>query len=219
MEPFVEIAGTGLRYAGYVLLPLIVLPIIVLIIPKLLATPVRIISGVLDRISGVAMGLAMTAAFLIILIQLAAVLLRYVFGLSFSWLNDSVIFSFAMIFMLGAAATLRDDGHVRVDILRPRFGPKATAGIEMFGSLAFIIPIGVLILYSASGLIARTWTDLEPFNESDGLPIQFLFKTLVPVFAVLMIGQAISQALKAALVVRGQAAAEENENTQTGGTV
>ena len=216
MEPFVEIAGTGLRYAGYVLLPLIVLPIIVLIIPKLLATPVRIISGVLDRISGVAMGFAMTAAFLIILIQLAAVLLRYVFGLSFSWLNDSVTFSFAMIFMLGAAATLRDDGHVRVDILRPRFGPKTTAGIEMFGSLAFIVPIGILILYSASGLIARTWTDLEPFNESDGRRIQFLFKTLVPFFAVLMIGQAISQALKAALAVRGQAEAEENENTRAG---
>ena len=164
------------------------------------------------------MGIAVTAAFLIILIQLAAVLLRYVFGLSFSWLNDSVIFSFAMIFMLGAAATLRDDGHVRVDILRPRFSPKTNAGIEMFGSLAFIVPIGILILYSASGLIARTWTDLEPFNESDGLPIQYLFKTLVPGFAVLMISQALSQALKSAMIIRGLETDSEDEPT-TGGAV
>lgn len=202
MESFVSIAGTGLRFAGYVLLPLLLLPIILLILPKPLAGAARLLRGIIDRISGAAMTVAVTAAFLIILIQLAAVLLRYVFGLSFSWLNDSVIFSFAMIFMLGAAATLRDDGHVRVDILRPRFGPKTKAGIEMFGSLAFIVPIGILILYSASGLIARTWTDLEPFNESDGLPIQYLFKTLVPVFAVLMISQALGQALKSAMIIR-----------------
>jgi TRAP-type mannitol/chloroaromatic compound transport system permease small subunit len=107
-----------------------------------------------------------------------------------------------MIFMLGAAATLRDDGHVRVDILRPRFSAKTTASIELIGSLVFIVPIGILILYSASGLIARTWMDLEPFNESDGLPVKYLFKTMVPVFAILMIGQAISQATKAAMIIR-----------------
>ncbi|NQY39921.1 MAG: TRAP transporter small permease subunit [Henriciella sp.] len=218
MESFVTIAGTGLRYAGYALLPLLILPILLLILPKPLAGPARLLRSVIDRISGAAMGIAVTAAFLIILIQLAAVLLRYVFGLSFSWLNDSVIFSFAMIFMLGAAATLRDDGHVRVDILRPRFSPKTNAGIEMFGSLAFIVPIGILILYSASGLIARTWTDLEPFNESDGLPIQYLFKTLVPVFAVLMISQALSQALKSAMIIRGLETDSEDEPT-TGGAV
>jgi TRAP-type mannitol/chloroaromatic compound transport system permease small subunit len=203
MEEIVSGLGTGLRYAGYGLSPLLLLPLLILAVPKPLSGPSEKLCGVLDRVSGIAMGFALSAAFLIILIQLAAVLLRYVFGLSFSWLNDSVIFTFAMMFMLGAAATLRDDGHVRVDILRPRFGAKTKAGIEMFGSLVFIVPIGVLILYAGSGLIARSWIGLEHFNESDGLPIKYLFKTLVPLFAVLMIGQALSQAIKAALVIRG----------------
>lgn len=219
METFVEVAGTTLRYAGYALLPLLLLPFLVLALPKLVQGFASIVTGILDRISGFAMAFAISAAFLIILIQLTAVLLRYVFGLSFSWLNDSVVFSFAIIFMLGAAATLRDDGHVRVDILRPRFGPKTKAGIEMFGSLAFIVPIGVLILYSASGLIARTWLDLEPFNESDGLPIQYLFKTLVPIFAVLMIGQAISQATKAALTIRGLGPEPAESPAEPGGAM
>lgn len=202
METFVEVAGKYLRYGGYALMPLLLLPFMVLAVPKLLHAPARYITTILDKLSGLAMVFSVSAAFLIILIQLAAVLLRYVFGLSFSWLNDSVIFAFAMIFMLGATATLRDDGHVRVDILRPRFSAKTTAGIELIGSLVFIVPIGILILYSASGLIARTWMDLEPFNESDGLPVKYLFKTMVPVFAVLMIGQAISQATKAAMIIR-----------------
>lgn len=160
------------------------------------------------------MGFATVAAFAIILIQLGAVLMRYVFGLSFSWLNDSVVFSFAMIFMLGAAATLRDDGHVRVDILRPRFSPIGRAVVELVGAFLFIFPIGILILYAGSGLISRTWIGLEPFNESDGLPIKFLFKTLVPLFAILMISQGLSQALKAALSLRGlrpfEAAAQDH---------
>ena len=196
MNEFVSITGTGLRYAGYILAPLLLLPLVVAIIPKPLVSVAEWLSKVLDRISGVAMGFAISAAFLIIMIQLAAVLLRYVFGLSFSWLNDSVIFTFAMMFMLGAAATLRDDGHVRVDILRPRFSDRTKAGIELFGSLAFIMPIGVLILYAGSGLVSRSWIGLEHFNESDGLPIKYLFKTMVPLFAILMLGKRSAKALK-----------------------
>lgn len=214
MTEFVSFAGTGLRFAGYVLLPLLLLPLLILALPKPLSGPSAKLSAILDRVSGVALGFALAASFMIILIQLAAVLLRYVFGLSFSWLNDSVIFTFAMMFMLGAAATLRDDGHVRVDILRPRFSPKVKAGIELFGSLVFIVPIGILILYAGSGLIARSWIGLEHFNESDGLPIKYLFKTLVPLFAVLMIGQALSQAIKAALTIRGlRAPAPETDHS------
>ncbi|MEE2930289.1 MAG: TRAP transporter small permease subunit [Pseudomonadota bacterium] len=219
MENFVEVAGKYLRYTGYALLPLLLLPFLVLALPKPLHSPAKVITKLLDKISGFAMVFAVSAAFLIILIQLAAVLLRYVFGLSFSWLNDSVVFAFAMIFMLGAAATLRDDGHVRVDILRPRFGRKTTASIEMIGSLAFIVPIGILILYSASGLIARTWMDLEPFNESDGLPVKYLFKTMVPIFAILMIGQAISQATKAAMIIRNLVPTDEIAPSKSEGAV
>ena len=216
MEDFVSITGTGLRYAGYLLAPLLVLPLLVVAAPKPLKTIASRVSGLLDRVSGFAMGFALAAAFAIILIQLAAVLLRYVFGLSFSWLNDSVIFTFAMMFMLGAAATLRDDGHVRVDILRPRFSERTKALIELFGSLVFIIPIGILILYAGSGLVSRSWVGLEHFNESDGLPIKYLFKTMVPVFAILMIGQALSQALKAALIIRGQRSADPSQDLSEG---
>ena len=218
MESFVEIAGTTLRYAGYVGLPLLLLPLLVVAIPKPLEYLATGLSHILDRISGIAMGFAISAAFLIILIQLAAVLLRYVFGLSFSWLNDSVIFSFAMIFMLGAAATLRDDGHVRVDILRGRFGPRTRAGVELFGAMAFVFPICILILFAWSVLIARSWLDLEPSNDSDGLPIQYLFKTLVPLFAILLMGQGLSQALKAALTLRGRGDTDDIAHTH-GGTV
>jgi len=202
MDSFVELTGTGLRYCGYAALPWFGLPLLCLIFPNRLRHIGQSVSARLDQLSNIVFRLAGLAAFAIILIQLIAVVLRYVFGLSFSWLNDSVIFSFAMIFMLGAAGTLQADGHVRVDILRSRFSPRLKAGIELFGAMAFIMPVCVLILYAGSGMIARSWIGLEPFNESDGLPVKFLFKTLVPAFALLMMGQGLSQALKAARTLR-----------------
>lgn len=214
MADLVSLAGTVLRYAGYAALPFLILPFLTLALPQRLGgLSVRLADG-LDRVSGVAMAAATVAAIAIIFIQLAAVLLRYVFGLSFSWLNDSVIFTFAMIFMLGAAATLRDDGHVRVDILRPRFRPQTRAWIELLGATLFIFPIGILILYAGSGLISRAWIGLEPFNESDGLPIKYLFKTLIPLFAALMIAQGLSQALKAALSLRGERPFDADAKTE-----
>ncbi len=208
MDAFVTIVGTGLRWTGWLLAPLVLLPIATLIAPKLFGAAARRVSQGVDALSGAALSISVFAAFAIIIIQLFGVFLRYIFGLSFSWLTDSVIFSFAAIFMLGAAATLRDDGHVRVDIMRSRFSEKTKAAIELVGSLAFIWPIGALILYAGSASLARSWAGLEPFNESDGLPVKYLFKTLVPLFAVLMLAQALSQALKAARTLRNLKSAE-----------
>ncbi len=196
--------GALLSQIGKAALFAALLPILILIFPAYFAKPGEVVVTWLDKASGWAMRVAMIASFLIILFQLAAVLLRYVFGLSFSWMTDSIIFAFATIFMLGAAATLRDDGHVRVDILRPKFSPKGRAIIELVGSLAFIWPIGVLILYAGASSLARSWQFLEPFNESDGLPVKYLFKTLIPAFAVLIMAQGLSQALKAALGLCGR---------------
>lgn len=203
-------------WPGPLLAPLMLLPLLTLALPKVVGGAVSELSKWIDRLSGAALSLAMVFAFAIIVIQLAAVLLRYVFGMSFSWLNDSVIFSFASIFMLGAAATLRDDGHVRVDILRSRFSPAVRAVIELLGALIFIFPICWLILNADLPGLMRSWGIKQPFNESDGLPIFYIFKSLVSAFALLLVLQALSQALKAALSLRGQRP-YDNASHQHGG--
>ncbi|MEM6535463.1 MAG: TRAP transporter small permease subunit [Pseudomonadota bacterium] len=203
MADFIPILGTTLRWIGVCLLPLGLLPIAILIAPKRFAGISRHLITRLDGLSGFALDIAIGFSFLIILVQLVVLFLSNVYGVAFSWLSDTVIFSFAGIFMLGAAATLRDEGHVRVDILRPRFSDAQRAIVELVGSLGFIWPIGLLILYGGAASLARSWAGLEPFNESDGLPFKYLFKTLIPAFAVLMMAQGLSQALKAARILRG----------------
>ena len=49
-------------------------------------------------------------------IQFAVVVLRYLFGIGSIWLQESIVYSHAALFLLAAAWTLKNDGHVRVDI-------------------------------------------------------------------------------------------------------
>ena len=56
------------------------------------------------------------ATFLMVLITFVVVLLRYAFDLGWIAMQESVTYLHATVFMLGAAYTLRHNGHVRVDI-------------------------------------------------------------------------------------------------------
>ncbi len=195
--------GTALKWVGICLLPVLALPLIVLAAPRLVEGPAKALSRWIDGISGFALGAAMISGVILIFAQLAVVMLRYAFGLSFTWLSEIVTYAFAAMFMLGAAAALRDGAHVRVDILRPRFGETGRNWIELVGAYLFLFPICVRLITASEAGLARSWLLLEGSRESDGLPILYLFKTLVPVFAVLLMAQGLSESLKAALRITG----------------
>ncbi|MEL6258510.1 MAG: TRAP transporter small permease subunit [Pseudomonadota bacterium] len=207
--------GTGLRWLGYGISPIVLVPIFILALPGLTANFAKQIYRFLDAVSGWALGVAMGAATIMVVAQLCVVIVRYVFGLAFSWLDETVIYAFAGMFLLGAAAALRDDAHVRVDILRPLFSHRNRAGIELAGFYLFILPIGLLTLWAVAPSLARSWANFEGSRESDGLPLFFLFRTLIPGFAVLLILQGLSQAIKAALVVRGVDTPKSEDQSST----
>ena len=191
--------GTALKWAGIALLPLFALPLIVLVLPKLADGLAKRVISLIDALSGGALGIAMACGVALIFLQLIVVLLRYAFGLSFTWLSEAIMYAFAAMFMLGAAGALRDDAHVRIDILRPRFGENGRNWIELAGAYLLLFPICMRIITTSEAGLTRSWLLLEGSRESDGLPIFYLFKTLVPVFAVLLMAQGLSESLKAAL--------------------
>lgn len=204
MDPqLLSVIGTVFRWAGFALLPLFALPLVALAVPGLLDRLAKRIIALIDKITGTALGAAMFAGAVLIFAQLAVVVLRYAFGLSYTWLSEIVMYAFAAMFMLGSAAALRDGAHVRVDILRPRFGETGRNWIELAGAYLFLFPVCVRILTTSETGLARSWMLLEGSRESDGLPILFLFKTMVPVFAVLLMAQGLSESLKAALRLTG----------------
>jgi len=195
--------GDGLTWAALILSPLLLLPLAVLALPGPLDTISRRLASWLDRISGWAMGVAIFAAVALVLIQIAVILLLSVFGIEIKKMSEAVMYAFAIVFMLGAAATLRDDGHVRVDIFREKMGPRARAAVDLGGTYLFLLPMMLLILDAVRPSLTRAWSQFEPSSEAAGLPIYFLFKTLVPVFAALVLIAGLSVALRSARILRG----------------
>jgi len=209
--------GAGLKVLGTLLLPVFALPLVALAFPGLLDGLALRLLRAIDRVTGAAQGVAVASGLLLLIATLAVVVLRYAFGLSFTWLNEIMTYAFAAMFMLGSAAAMRDGAHVRIDILRPRFGEAGRNWIELAGIYLFLFPICLRLIMTGEEGLARSWLLMEGSRESDGLPILFLFKTLVPVFAVLLMAQGFSEALKAALRITGVLAPEAHAAVDAGG--
>ena len=144
----------------------------------------------IDRITDGAAAISIFTAICLLGFQLAAVIAAYAFGLSWTWLSELVVYAFAA-FMISACVALRDRTHVRVDILRPRFGETGRNWIELVGIYLLLFPICVRIRQTGGGPCPHMAL-FEGSRESDGLPLLFLFKTLI-LFAVLMISQGLSK--------------------------
>jgi len=138
-----------------------------------------------------------------VLVTFAVVILRYLFNTGWIAMQESITYMHALVFMLGAAYTLRHDGHVRVDIFYQKFGPKGRAWVDLLGTLLLLIPVTVFIAWESWEYVATSWSLHEGSREAGGLPGVYLLKTAIPVMAVLMLLQGVSLALRSLLVIRG----------------
>jgi TRAP-type mannitol/chloroaromatic compound transport system permease small subunit len=157
-----------------------------------------------DRIDRLISGIGRAAAWLIlvvVLLQFALVAARYLFGLGSIWLSETVIYAHAAVFMLAAAWTLRVEGHVRVDIFYAEASARTKALIDLVGAVLLLLPFMLVLLWLAVPYAARSWAILERSQEASGLPLVFVLKTLIPVFAVLMALQGLAQAIRAGAVL------------------
>ena len=98
---------------------------------------------------------------------------------------------------LTAAWTLCTGGHVRVDIFYADASPRRRALIDLFGTLLLLLPFMLTLLWLSVPYAARSWAIMERSQETGGLPLVFVLKTLIPVFAVLMALQGVAQAIRA----------------------
>ncbi|MCW5689091.1 MAG: TRAP transporter small permease subunit [Pseudolabrys sp.] len=162
------------------------------------------IADAIDSLTGLIGRTVAWLALAIVLLQFVLVLARYLFGVGSIWLNESVMYGHATLFLMAAAWTLQAGGHVRVDVFYAEAGPRTRAVIDLVGSLLLLLPFALLLLYLALPFAARSWAVLERSQETSGLPFVYLLKTLVPVFAVLMALQGIAQAIRSVTVLRAE---------------
>ena len=152
-----------------------------------------------DRLDVVNRTIGVTARWLtllMVLVQFAVVVLRYVFGTSFVWAQELVLYCHAALFMLAAGYTLLVDQHVRVDVFYSRLDERGRAWVDLVGTLLLLLPACVAIAAYSWRFAWRSWLILEGPISVGGIPASFLLKSLVPLFAALLLLQGLSLALR-----------------------
>lgn len=144
------------------------------------------------------------AALLMVLVQFAVVLMRYVFGVSSIWMQESIFYMHGLLFMVAAAYTLKHDAHVRVDILYRDASPAYKAKVDLAGIVLFLWPVCALIVMASWGYVSTAWMVLEGSRETSGIPAIFLLKSVIIVFAVFVAAQGLAAAIHAINILTGR---------------
>ena len=107
---------------------------------------------------------------MMVLATFLIVVLRYVFNIGSVPLQESVSYMHTLVFMLGAAYTLKNDGHVRVDIFYQRFSPTAQAWVDCLGVLLLLMPGRRIHALDQLGLYRRRLGDPGKFRQFGRTP-------------------------------------------------
>lgn len=141
---------------------------------------------------------------LMVIVTFLVVVLRYIFSSGWIAMQESVIYMHAFVFMTGIAYTLKQNRHVRVDIVYERIGPRSRAWVDLFGAIFLLIPFCLFIIVISWNYVSLSWSLLEGSRDAGGLPAVFLLKTMIPLMAILLMLQGVAQGLRSILLLTGQ---------------
>lgn len=120
------------------------------------------------------------------------VCMRFIFRAGSPALQELQWHLFALIFLLGAAATYKMNGHVRVEIFYQKFSPRTQLIINTLGDMFILLPLCIIIINSSIPFIETAWQMSEASPDPGGLPHRWIIKTAIPAGFLLLALQALS---------------------------
>ena len=163
----------------------------------------RIVIGVIDGLNEWIGRAVSWLTLLMVLVTFLVVVLRYAFDLGWIALQESVVWMYALVFLLGAAYTLKHDAHVRVDIIYQRCNRTTRAWIDLFGALLLLLPVCGLILWSSWEYVIDAWAMGEGSREAGGLPGLYVLKSAILLMGLLLLLQGIAMGLRSVMTIIG----------------
>ena len=123
--------------------------------------------------------------FLILLVSVS-VILRYIFSIGFTWLQDLYIWTHAGFILLGIAYTLNKDGHVRIDILYRNFNDIKKSKVNLIGSIIFGLPFCFFLITKGYDYFLRSFLISEDSKETGGLQNIYILKFFIFFMGILL---------------------------------
>ena len=133
---------------------------------------------------------------LMVLTTFVVVILRYAFDFGMIAMQESIVYMHAVIFLIGAAYTLQQNSHVRVDIIYQKLNDRQRAWIDLLGTLFLLAPTMLFIFIISWEYVSDSWEVMEGSREAGGLPGVYLLKSAILVMAALMLLQGVANVLR-----------------------
>lgn len=137
----------------------------------------------------------------LVLVVVFDVIIRYIFNESSVAIQELEWHLFAIIFLMGAAYTLQNDDHVRVDLFYSKFNLQQKAWLNVFGTIIFLIPFTLLIIYASQNYVINSFTLNESSPDPGGLPARYILKTIIPLSFLFLLLQGFSLLFKSILEI------------------
>lgn len=130
------------------------------------------------------------------------VVMRYLFNDVSIAMQELEWHLFAAMFMFGVAYTLKEDGHVRVDVFYEKMSEFYQAIINIGGSLLFALPFTLLILYFSLSYTMDAYDMGEGSAAPGGLPYRWIVRSVIPVSSVFLLLSILYVTLKNIQIIR-----------------
>ena len=157
-----------------------------------------------DRISNITGKATSWLTLAMVVLTSIIVVMRYVFDAGLIWMQESVTWMHAAVFMVGAAYTLLHEEHVRVDIFYCKMSERRRAIVDLLGVVFFLLPLCGFLALMAYDFAAAAWSIHETSREPGGLPYPMipLLKSLIIVMPVAVALQGISMLMRSITIIR-----------------
>ena len=130
---------------------------------------------------------------LLLIVIVANVVLRYAFDQGRIEFEEIQWHLYATGFLFGLSYALKDDVHIRVDLLHERFGPTLRAWVELYGILLLLLPFIALVLIFSVSFVAVSYQLGEVSSSPGGLPYRWAIKAVLPLGFALLLLAALSR--------------------------
>ena len=156
--------------------------------------------------------------FLMTVVTCLVAVLRYLFNLGWIWLQETITWMHAAVFLVAAGYTLARDEHVRVDIFYREMSPRRKALVNLAGCLVFLLPLSAGLVWGSLDYVETSWRIQESSREAGGLifPFPSMLKTLLPLTGVLVGLQALVICVRSAALLLSIALADASGQTRGG---
>lgn len=124
------------------------------------------------------------------------VIARYGFKSPTVWAYDISYMLYGTLFMLGAMYTLKKNGHIRTDMLYDRWSPRRQGWVNVISYFFLFFPGMIFFFISGLEVTVHSWMILEKSDLSPWRPPIYPFKTVIPLTALLLMIQGVSEFLK-----------------------